>query len=69
MSLRMRVACDTPLGVEFVTLEAAGKGFLVTERLVEKFAEARKWRPDECELLLVTNEDTGHLMWPPEESS
>lgn len=62
-SLRMRVACDTPLGVEFTTLEAKGKGLLIVERIVEAFAKARGWKPDECEPLTIVDEDTQRLMW------
>jgi hypothetical protein len=59
----MRVACDTPLGIEFATLQSKGNGVLVVERIVEAFATARGWKPDECELLVVDDAVTGRQIW------
>lgn len=59
----LQVACDTPLGVEIVTLKRAGRGVLIVERLVEKFAEAKGLKPEECELVSVSYTD-GAVLWP-----
>lgn len=62
-AMKMKVACDTPHGVEFAFIEAKGKGVLILERIVEKFAEARGWKPGECEPLMISDALTGRQMW------
>lgn len=62
--LLLKVAVDTPLGVVFLDCEASGKGrVLVVERIRDAVAEHQGWRPDEVEVVTVTDRESGRLLW------
>src|SRR4051812_45719800 len=63
-SPRYRAAVDTPLGVEFRDFYSKGHGVIVTERVLEKVAADLGFKPEECELVTITDNKTGDVLWP-----
>lgn len=64
MSIDVCVSCDGPLGIEFLSMRTKGKGVVLTvERIIEAFAEAKGYKPEECELIQVVDEISGRLIW------
>lgn len=62
---RYRAAVDTPLGVTFHDFYALGKGpYIVAETVERKIAEVMGFKPSEVELVTVTDNETGKLLWP-----
>lgn len=62
---RYRAGVDTPVGVTFHDFYAFGKGnAIVTETVEKKIAEVMGFKPSEVELVTVTDNETGALLWP-----
>lgn len=59
-----RAAVDGPLGMTFHDFTTKGGGVIVTDRVVKEVAEVMGLDPAECELVTITDKETGALLWP-----